>query len=121
MVYVDHCKFLSHLQYNIDKIFKFFKEDGPSYNLEHSKGYPVSEIFDIYNKTFIDGGFNYPKNVLKDTGMELCNYMPTSNRIEAPLEIDKNYREDNRDFPNSYYSDIGIMLSLMNHKNISIL
>ena len=36
---------------------KSFKEDGPSYNWEHSKGESVSELLGIDIKKLDDGGF----------------------------------------------------------------
>ena len=37
VVYVDDCLFWSRSQYDIDNVVKSLKEDGPSYNMEHSK------------------------------------------------------------------------------------
>ena len=38
VVYVDYCLFWARSKYEIDNVIKSFKEDGPSYNWEHSKG-----------------------------------------------------------------------------------
>ena len=38
VVYVDDCIFWARSQYEIDNVMKSFKEDGPSYNWEKSKG-----------------------------------------------------------------------------------
>ena len=38
VVYVDDFLFWAPLQYDIDNVMKSFKEYGPSYNWEHSKG-----------------------------------------------------------------------------------
>ena len=38
VVYVDYCLFWAHSQYYIDNVMKYFKEDGPINNWEHSKG-----------------------------------------------------------------------------------
>ena len=35
VIYVDACLFWARSQYDIDNAMKSFKEDGPSYNLEH--------------------------------------------------------------------------------------
>ena len=51
VVYLDDCLFWEHSQYEIDNVMKSFKEDGPSYNLEHSKGESVSESLRIDIKT----------------------------------------------------------------------
>ena len=40
---------------------KYFKDDGPSYNWEHSKGESVSEFLGIDIKTLDDGGFQFFK------------------------------------------------------------
>ena len=37
VVYVDDCIFWARSQYDIDNVMRSFKEDGPSYNWEHSK------------------------------------------------------------------------------------
>ena len=38
LVYVDDCLFWARSQYDIDNLMKYFKEDDPTYNWEHSKG-----------------------------------------------------------------------------------
>ena len=38
VVYVYDCLFWEHSKYDIDNVMKSLKEDGPSYNWEHSKG-----------------------------------------------------------------------------------
>ena len=38
VVYVYDCLFWESSQSEIDNVMKYFKEDGPSYNWEHSKG-----------------------------------------------------------------------------------
>ena len=35
VVYVDGCLFWECSQSDIDNVMKYFKDDGPSYNLEH--------------------------------------------------------------------------------------
>ena len=48
--------------------------------------------------------------VLEATGMEDCNGLPTPTNVEAHLGTDINGSEDERDWPNSYASVIGMML-----------
>ena len=55
------CLFLGRLQYDIDNAMKSFKEDGPSYNWEHSKGESVSEFLSIDIRTLDNGGFQFDK------------------------------------------------------------
>ena len=38
VIYVDDCLFWARSQSDIDNVMNYFKEDGPSYNWEHSKG-----------------------------------------------------------------------------------
>ena len=38
VVYVDDCLFWERSKSDIDNLMKYFKEDDPSYNREHSKG-----------------------------------------------------------------------------------
>ena len=59
VVYVDDCLFWARSQYDIDNIMKYFKEDGPSYNWEHSKVESVSEFFGIDINTLDDVGFQF--------------------------------------------------------------
>ena len=40
------------------------KEDGPSYNLENSKGESVSEFLGIDTKALDDGGFKFLSNLI---------------------------------------------------------
>ena len=68
-------------------------------------------------KTLDYGGFQFyqtgliPK-VLKSTGMEYFNGLPTPTNVKANIGTDKNGSEANRYFPNSYDSVIGMMLYL---------
>ena len=48
LVYVDDCLFWERSQSEIDKLMKYFKEDGPSYNWEHSNNDSVSELLRIF-------------------------------------------------------------------------
>ena len=57
VVYVDGCLFLERSKLGIDKVVKSFKEDGTSYNLEHSKGESKPDILGIDIKTLNNGGF----------------------------------------------------------------
>ena len=96
---------------------KSFKEDGPSYNWEYSKGESVSELLGIDIKTLDDGGFQFCqtgliRKVLESTGMEHSNGLPTPNKVDAPLGTDVNGSEAKRDWPKSYASVIGMMLYL---------
>ena len=91
---------------------KSFKEDGTSYNWEHSKGESVSEFLGVDIKTLDNGGFHFfqiglIRKVLEATGMEHCNVLTTSNKVEAPLGTDANGSEAKRDWTNSYASVIG--------------
>ena len=86
---------------------KSFKEDGPSYNSEHSKGESLSELLSIYIKTLDDGRFQFCQTglinkVLKATGMDHCNFLPTPANIEAPLGTDAKGSEDKIYWPKSY-------------------
>ena len=44
--------------------------------------------------------------------MEDCNGLPIPTKVKAPLRTDENGSEAKRDWPNSYASDIGMMLYL---------
>ena len=104
---------------------KYFKEDGPSYNWECSKGESVSELFGIDIKTLDDGGFQFYQTglihkVLEDKGMGHCNGFPTPTKVEAPLGIDENGYEDKRYWTNSYASVIGMILYLASNKKTFI-
>ena len=59
VVYVDDCLFWARSQSDIDNVMKSFKDDGPSYNWEHSKGELVSEYLVIDIKTLYDGLFQF--------------------------------------------------------------
>ena len=59
VVYVDDCIFWARSQSEIDNVMKYFKEDGPSYNWEQSKGELVSAFLGIDIKTFDNGGFQF--------------------------------------------------------------
>ena len=72
VVYVDCCLFWACSQYEIDNVMKYFKEDGPSYNWEYSKGESVSEFLGIDIKTLDDGGFQFCQTVLKPSLKRLC-------------------------------------------------
>ena len=61
VVYVDDCLFWARSQSEIDNVMKYFKEDGPSYNWEHSKGESVPEFLDIDIKTLDNVGFQFFK------------------------------------------------------------
>ena len=61
VVYVYDCLFWARSGSNIYNVMKSFKEDGTSYNWEHSKGEQVSEFFGIAIKTLYDGGFKFLK------------------------------------------------------------
>ena len=81
VVYVDDCLFWAHSQSEIDNVMKSFKEDGPSYNWEYSKGESVSEFFGIDIKILDNGGFQFCQTglvckVLEATGMEDCEWLP---------------------------------------------
>ena len=94
-----------------------FKEDGPSYNWEHSKVESVSEYLGIDIKTLDDGVFQFCKTgfirkVLDATGMDHFNGLPTPTKVEVPLGTDSNGSDAKRDCPNVYASVIGMMLYL---------
>ena len=57
VVYVYDCLFWARSQSDIDNLMKSFKEDGPSYNWEHSKGESVSEFLGVDIETLDNGGF----------------------------------------------------------------
>ena len=59
VVYMDDCLFWSLSQSEIDNVMKSFKEDGTSYNREHSKGESLSEFLCIYIKIVDNGGFQF--------------------------------------------------------------
>ena len=77
----------------------------------------MSEFLGIDIKMLDNGGFQFCQNglirkVLEATGMEDCNGLTTPTKVEASLGTDANGSEDNRDWPNSYASVIGMMLYL---------
>ena len=61
VVYVDGCLFWESSQSDIDNVMKSFKEDGPSYNWEHSKGESVSEFLGIDIRHWIMVDFSFVK------------------------------------------------------------
>ena len=90
VVYVDDCLFWTRSKSEIDNVMKSFKEDGPSYNWEYSKGESVYEFLGIDIKKLDDGGFQLCQNrlirkVLETTWMENCNGFPTTTKAEAPI------------------------------------
>ena len=105
VVYVDDRLFWSRSQYEIDNVMKSFKEDGPSYNWEHSKVESVDEFLGIDIKTLDDDVFMFCQTelickVLEATGIDHFNGLPTPTKVEAPLGTDTNGSEANRDWPN---------------------
>ena len=102
VVYVDDFLFWALSQSDIDNVMKSFKEDGTSYNQEHSKGESVSELLVIDIKVLNDGGFQFCqtgliRKVLEATEMENCNELKTPTKVAAPLVTDANGSEANRD------------------------
>ena len=89
MVYVDDCLFWELSQSDIDNVMKSFKEDGTSYNWEHSKGESVSKFLGIDIKTLDDGGFLFFKldrsaKSWKPQGWSIimgCQYPPRSRHL----------------------------------------
>ena len=61
VVYVDDCLFWARSQSDTDNVMKYLKEDGPSYNWEHSNGESVSEFLGVDTNTLDDGGFQFFK------------------------------------------------------------
>ena len=51
VVYVNDCLFWARSQSNIDNVMKSFKDNGPSYNWEHSYRESVSDFLGIDIKT----------------------------------------------------------------------
>ena len=105
VVYADDCLFWARSKSDIDNVMISFKEDGPSYNWEHSKVKSVSDFLGIDIKTLDNGGFQFCqtvliRKVLGATGMEDCNGLPTPTKVEAPLGIDANGSESKRDWTN---------------------
>ena len=60
-VYLDDFLFWTCSHSEIDNVMKYFKEDGPSYNWEHSNGESVSELLGVDIKTLDNGGFQFFK------------------------------------------------------------
>ena len=56
---MDDSIFWARSQSEIDNVMKSFKEDGPSYNWEHSKVGSVSEFLGIDIKTLDNGAFQF--------------------------------------------------------------
>ena len=52
------------------------------------------------------------RKFLESKGVEDCNGFPTPTKVEAPLCAEENGSEAKRDWTNSYYSFIGMMLYL---------
>ena len=74
VVYVDDFLFWERSQSDIDNLIKYFKENGPVYNWEHSKVESVSEFLGIDIKTLDNGVFQFCQTglihkVLEATGM----------------------------------------------------
>ena len=75
------------------------------------------EFLGIDIKTLDDGVFQFCQTVLickflEATGMEHCNVLPTTTKVEEPLGTDVNGSEAKRDWPNSYASIIGMIFYL---------
>ena len=64
VVYVDDCLFWERSQSEFDNVMKSLKEDGPSYNWEHSEGESMSEFLGIDIKTLDNGVFQFFQNGL---------------------------------------------------------
>ena len=83
---MDGCLFWARSQSEIDNVMKSFKEDGPSYDWEHSKGESLSEFLVIDINTLDNGGFHFCqtgwiRKVLEAIGMEDCNGFPTPTNV----------------------------------------
>ena len=77
----------------------------------------MSKLLGIDIKTLNDGGFQFYqtgliRKVLDNTGMEHCNILPTSTKVESPPVTDVDGSEAKRDCTNSYDSVIGMILYL---------
>ena len=117
VVYVDDFSFWERSKSEINNVMNSFKEDEPSSNWEHSNGELVSDFFGIDIKKLDDGGFQFCqtgfiRKILEATGTENSNELQTPTKVEAPLGTDANGSEAKRDWPNSYYSIIGMILYL---------
>ena len=53
--------FWAHSQYDIDNVMKSFKEDGHSYNWEHSKGESVYEFYALISRHLMIVGLSFIK------------------------------------------------------------
>ena len=85
----------------------------------------MSEFMVIDIKTLNDGGFQFCQpgliqKVLEAKGMEHCNGLPITTKVEAPLGTDANGSEDKRYLTNSYASVVGMMLYLASNKRTDI-
>ena len=74
----------------------------------------MSEFLGIYIKTLYDGRFQFYqtgsiRKFLEATGMEHCNWLPTSTRVEAHLGKVEIGSEANIYWTNSYASIIGMV------------
>ena len=61
MVYVVDSLFWARSKSDVDKVMKCFKEYGPIYNWEHSKGESVSEFLGIYINMLDNSLFQFIK------------------------------------------------------------
>ena len=105
VLYVDDCLFWACSKSDIDNVMNYFKEDSTSYNWEHSKVESLSEFLFINIKTLDYGGSQFFQTglickFLEATGVDNCNWLSTPTKFKAPLEIDVNGSEVNRDWPN---------------------
>ena len=76
-------------------------------------------------KTLDNGGFEFCqtgliRKVLEATGMDHCNGLQTTTKVEAPLGTNVNGSEAKIDWPKSYASVIGMMLYLASNKRPDI-
>ena len=109
---MDDCPILESSQPDIDKVMNDFNEDRTSYNMVKTKGDPVYELLGIGIKRLDDGGFKFYQpelihKVLEATGMDNCNGLKKTNKVEANIETDKNGTKANSYCPNLYVSIIG--------------
>ena len=105
VVYVEDFLFWACSQSEIDNAMKSFKEDGTSYNWEHSRGESGYKFLGIDIKTLDNGGFKFCQTglihkVLEDTGMDNFNGLPTHTKVEAHLGTDANGSEAKRYWTN---------------------
>ena len=90
VLYVDDCLFWTRSQSEIDNVMKSFKEDGPSYNWERSKGGSLSQFLAIVINTLDDGEFHFYqtgliRKALEATEIDHYNCLTTPTKVEAPL------------------------------------